>query len=119
MDKKQNSDLANGQCEPCSAGALALKENEVKDLLVKLKSDWHVVNGHHLEKKYNFPDFLKGLAFTNKLGELAEKEGHHPNIYLTYGSVTVTIWTHKIDNLSKNDFILAAKCEELFKLESE
>ncbi|MBA3603539.1 MAG: 4a-hydroxytetrahydrobiopterin dehydratase [Parachlamydiaceae bacterium] len=113
MDQNQKSDLAKGQCEPCSAGALALKENEIEALLTKLQSGWNIINGHHLEKKINFPNFVTGLAFTNKLGELAEKEGHHPNIYLTYGLVTVTIWTHKIGGLSKNDFILAAKCDKL------
>ena len=113
MNKNHKSNLAEWKCQPCSVGALALTDNEIRDLLAELQGEWRVINGHHLERKIVFPNFIAGLSFTNKLGELAEKEGHHPNIYLTYNYVTVTIWTHKIDSLSKNDFILAAKCDEL------
>lgn len=111
MDKENN--LAKKHCKPCSLGAQALNENEIKVFLAELQGGWHVINDHHLEKKFHFPDFQSGLDFTNKLGELAESEGHHPDIYLTYGLVTVTIWTHKVNCLTKNDFILAAKCDEL------
>ena len=66
-----------------------------------------------LKKNIPFPDFKEGLAFTNLVGELAEKEGHHPDVYLSYGKVKLIIWTHKINGLSESDFILAAKCDEL------
>lgn len=68
---------------------------------------------HHLEKEYRFADFKTALDFTNKVGAVAEKEGHHPDIYLAYGKVKIVLWTHKIDGLSESDFILAAKCDEL------
>ncbi len=111
----QNNELIKSRCEPCHSGSPTLNANEIEALLAQLHSGWRLVDNHHLEKKYQFPNFLTGLAFINALGRLAEQEGHHPNIYLTYHFVTVTIWTHKIDSLSKNDFILAAKCDELIK----
>jgi 4a-hydroxytetrahydrobiopterin dehydratase len=89
-----------------------LKGEKLAELSGELGKDWHVVNGHHLEKDYSFPDFRQALAFTNRVGELAEKENHHPDIYLTWGKVGLKIWTHNIDGLSENDFILAAKADQ-------
>ncbi len=74
---------------------------------------WSVVNDHHLEKEYRFRDFKSALAFTNRVGELAEQQGHHPDILLAWGKVRISIWTHKIDGLTESDFILAAKLDEL------
>jgi 4a-hydroxytetrahydrobiopterin dehydratase len=76
---------------------------------------WNVVNEHHLSRHYNFPDFAKALAFVNRIGEVAEREGHHPDICFTWGKVDVSTYTHKIDGLTESDFILAAKIEELYK----
>ena len=76
-----------------------------------------MVSGHHLQKDYGFPDFRSALAFTNQVGELAESEGHHPDILLAWGRVALTIWTHKIDGLSESDFILAAKADLLASAE--
>ena len=81
----------------------------------QLGSGWNVVNGHHLEKAYKFKDFREALQFTNQVGELAEAAGHHPDIYLTWGEVKLTIFTHKVDGLTENDFVLAAKIEEQVK----
>jgi 4a-hydroxytetrahydrobiopterin dehydratase len=80
---------------------------------LKELSGWEVVEQHHLEKGYAFDDFAQALAFVNRVGELAEAEGHHPDIYLTWGKVRIQIWTHKIDGLTESDFILAAKIDEL------
>jgi len=66
-----------------------------------------------IEKTFTFSNFAKALAFTNKIGELAEQEKHHPDIYLAWGKVKVSLWTHKIDGLSENDFILAAKIDQI------
>lgn len=74
---------------------------------------WQVKEEHHIVRTYEFPDFKKALAFTNKVGDLAEHEGHHPDILLRWGAVTITIWTHKIDGLTESDFILAAKVDML------
>lgn len=78
-----------------------------------LKGDWKVVNEHHLEKEYQFKDFKEALDFTNQIGALAEEEGHHPDIHLGWGKVRIALWTHKINGLSENDFILAAKISRL------
>lgn len=83
------------------------------DLVRELGGDWRVAGNHHLEKDYTFPDFVSALAFTNRVGAIAEEEGHHPDIYLAWGKVRITTWTHKIDGLTRSDFILAAKIEEL------
>ena len=87
---------------------------EIEQYLRRLAGDWTVIDGHHLEKEYRFDDFVSALAFTNKLGAVAESEGHHPDIYLTWGKVRLQIWTHKIDGLSEADFVLAAKADKLF-----
>lgn len=76
-----------------------------------------MVNEHHLRKEFTFPDFAQALAFTNGVGGLAEQQGHHPDIYLAWGKVVVTIWTHKIDGLVESDFILAAKIDRMVKEE--
>ncbi len=76
---------------------------------------WKVVEEHHLEKTFQFPDFRKALDFANKVGNLAEEQGHHPDIHLAWGKVGITTWTHKIDGLTESDFILAAKIDALYR----
>ena len=93
-------------------GILPLKRDKMKNLAKQVRS-WKVVKQHHLEKEFTFPDFKKALQFTDKVGALAEKEGHHPDIYLAFGKVKITTWTHKINGLSESDFILAAKVDKL------
>jgi 4a-hydroxytetrahydrobiopterin dehydratase len=105
-------DLADKECVPCRGGVPPLTEAERAPLLEQL-SDWAVVDGHHLEKEYAFPDFLSALEFVNRVGRVAEDNGHHPDLYLAWGKVRITIWTHKIDGLTESDFILAAKCDAL------
>jgi 4a-hydroxytetrahydrobiopterin dehydratase len=78
-----------------------------------LDSAWQVAGEHHLQREFNFKDFRDALTFTNRVGELAEEQGHHPDIFLTWGKAKVTIWTHKIDGLTESDFILAAKIDSL------
>lgn len=104
--------LAEKKCVPCQGGVPPLKPEEIKPLAAEL-SGWEVVDNHHLTKNYNFPDFAQALAFVNKVGELAEEQAHHPDIYLTYGEVGVELWTHKIDGLTESDFIMAAKIDKL------
>ena len=104
--------LAAKKCIPCRGGVPPLKDKEIRKLLPQL-SKWKVVKGHHLIKDYKFPDFASALEFTLQVGELAEEEGHHPDIYLSWGKVGIQIWTHKIDGLTESDFILAAKIDRL------
>lgn len=107
------SDLSQMHCIPCKGGIPPLKGAELNTLTKKLGNDWKVINEHHLEKEYAFPNFRTALDFTNKVGEIAEVEGHHPDIYLGWGKVKITLWTHKIDGLTESDFILAAKADSL------
>lgn len=106
------SELASRKCVPCEGGVPPLKRGEVTRLLKMLGNGWKAVKGHHLQKQYDFPDFRQALDFTNKVGALAEEEGHHPDIHLAWGKVVLTLWTHKIDGLTESDFILAAKADQ-------
>ena len=109
-----NEDLASKSCIPCRGGVPPLGGNDLVRLQQELGSGWNVVSEHHLEKEYSFPDFRTALDFTVRLGEVAEAEGHHPDITLSWGRVRVQIWTHKIDGLTESDFILAAKADRVY-----
>lgn len=74
---------------------------------------WRIVDEHHLEKEFRFPDFAAALAFVNRVGAMADAQNHHPDIFLTWGRARIAIWTHKIDGLTESDFIFAAKCNSL------
>ena len=103
--------LADKKCVPCKGGVPPLSMEVLQRLLGELARGWEVVGDHHLTKAYTFPDFAKALAFVNRAGAIAEEQGHHPDIYLTWGKVRIDIWTHKIDGLTESDFILAAKLD--------
>ncbi|HEX4497845.1 MAG TPA: 4a-hydroxytetrahydrobiopterin dehydratase [Thermoanaerobaculia bacterium] len=105
------SDLSEKTCQPAEGGAL--KGDELRKRLGQLQFGWTSPNEHHLEKEFRFKDFREALDFVNRLGEIAEKEGHHPDIFLAWGKVKVTLWTHSVGGLSENDFILAAKADEV------
>jgi 4a-hydroxytetrahydrobiopterin dehydratase len=106
------SELAAKTCVPCRGGVPPLKGVKLA-ALARQVDGWQVVNEHHITKSFTFPNFRKALEFTNRIGKLAEEQGHHPDIYLAWGKVDVTIWTHKIDGLTESDFILAAKIDQL------
>ena len=106
------TDLASKTCVPCRGGVDALKGAGL-DTLKRQVPGWDVVNEHHLHRRFEFPDFRKALEFVNRVGELAEEQGHHPDILLTWGKAEITIWTHKVDGLTESDFILAAKIDTL------
>ena len=100
------------RCVPCGGGVPPLGAEDVGRLLAELDG-WEAAAGHHLKKSYAFPDFQSALDFVNRVGRLAETEGHHPDISLGWGYVRITIWTHTIDGLTESDFILAAKIDSL------
>jgi 4a-hydroxytetrahydrobiopterin dehydratase len=106
------SDLADKQCVPCRGGVPPMKPDEIRPMLARLDG-WTAENDHHLVRSFPFPNFVAALAFVNRVGELAEQQGHHPDIYLAWGMVKITIWTHKIDGLTESDFILAAKIDKM------
>ena len=107
------SDLASKTCVPCRGGVPALKGYDLEKLHREVPL-WKVVNEHHLTRTFVFPDFKQALAFVNRAGELAEQQGHHPDILLAWGRAEVTLWTHKIDGLTESDFIMAAKIDQLY-----
>jgi 4a-hydroxytetrahydrobiopterin dehydratase len=106
------SNLAERQCIPCRGGVPALKGEEIRSFSSQV-SDWQVIDEHHLQKAYRFNDFRETLDFVNRIGELAETQGHHPDICFGWGKAEVSIWTHKINGLTESDFILAAKINKL------
>jgi 4a-hydroxytetrahydrobiopterin dehydratase len=107
------SELAQKNCVPCKGGVPPLKGNDLARLARELGEGWRVVNEHHLEREYKIENFRKALDFTNQVGELAEQQNHHPDIYLAWGKVKLTLWTHKIDGLTESDFVFAAKVNQI------
>ncbi len=107
------STLAAEECIPCKGGVPPLAGAELAAVARELGSSWRVVDGHHLEKEFRFPDFAQALSFTNAVGALAERAGHHPDIHLAWGKVGIEIWTHKIDGLTRSDFVLAARIDRI------
>ena len=109
-------DIFNTTCEPCKAGALRLNNEEIEELLRQVPG-WSVikVDGiQRLQKVYSFKNFKQAIEFTNKIGDAAERQGHHPVLVTEWGKVSVTWWTHKINGLHKNDFVMAAKSNSLY-----
>jgi 4a-hydroxytetrahydrobiopterin dehydratase len=107
-----SEELASKSCVPCRGGVPPLAGAALAELLARLgPNGWQAVAGHHLEKTYAFPDFARALAFVNRVGAIAEAEGHHPDLHLGWGRVRIEVWTHKIDGLTESDFVLAAKCD--------
>jgi 4a-hydroxytetrahydrobiopterin dehydratase len=102
--------LADKTCVPCKGGVPPLDAAAIEVFLPQLDG-WQVVDGRKLTKRYRFSDFASALAFVNRIGAIAEEQGHHPDIALAWGKVGVEIWTHKINGLTESDFIFAAKCD--------
>ncbi len=107
------SKLAEKKCVPCEGGTPTLPENEQLRLQQQLNDGWRIEDQHHLVRNFKFKNFKDALNFTTRVGEVAENEGHHPTIVLDYGKVKVLTWTHKAGGLTENDFILAAKIDEI------
>jgi 4a-hydroxytetrahydrobiopterin dehydratase len=106
--------LADKTCVPCRGGIPPLKGTELEKLHRAIPR-WTVVNDHHLQREYRFPDFKQALDFVNRVGALAEEQGHHPDILLAWGKAEITLWTHKIDGLTESDFIMAAKIDRVLE----
>ena len=103
--------LPQDTCTACSGSIPALSKAEIERLHAEL-GEWEVERGHHLARTFTFPDFARALAFVNRIGAIAEDQGHHPAVLLSWGRVRVEIWTHKVDGLTRSDFVLAAKIDE-------
>ena len=108
----EDIELANMACEACSGSEKRLAGEDLEQYLAGVPK-WSVIDGVRIEREFKFTDFKAALEFVNHVGELAEWEHHHPDIHLAYGKVRVELWTHKVDGLTVNDFILAAKIDRI------
>jgi 4a-hydroxytetrahydrobiopterin dehydratase len=106
------SELASKTCVPCKGGTPPLKGEELEGLQRQVPG-WEVVEEHHLRRRFRSENFRESLSFVNRVGELAEEQGHHPDIGFGWGYAEISVWTHKIDGLTESDFIFAAKVDTL------
>jgi 4a-hydroxytetrahydrobiopterin dehydratase len=104
--------LAERHCKPCKGNIPPMKSDDLARYHKELGESWNVIGEHHLEKEFKLKDWQEAVFLTDKIAELADQEDHHPDVVLSYGKVKVSLWTHKIDGLSENDFILAAKIDK-------
>jgi len=106
--------LADNQCIPCRGGVPPLSVGRIDALLAELGDGWTLNAEGHLSRQFAFGNFLDALQFANTVGEIAEAEAHHPDLYVAWGKCGVEIWTHKIGGLTDSDFYLAAKVSRAF-----
>ncbi|MAB78708.1 MAG: 4a-hydroxytetrahydrobiopterin dehydratase [Planctomycetes bacterium] len=111
-------ELADKQCIPCRGGVPRLRGGPLEALHRQLGEGWRVIDEHHLVRDFEFKNFGDALAFVNRVGEMAEEQGHHPDIYLAWGKVRIEIWTHKIDGLTESDFVFAARSDTRLQSDS-
>ena len=103
------------KCVPCQGGIPPLRYKEISILIKELEKGWEVKNNKEIRKEYYFNKYTEAISFINKIADLAEIEGHHPYIHINYKSVIIILFTHKINGLHENDFIMASKCDGIFK----
>jgi len=106
---------ADNKCVPCRGGITPMERAKAEEMLKQLDSEWALNKDGHLERLYRFKDFAQALAFVNKVGAVAEEEGHHPDLYLAWGKCKIELWTHKINGLTESDFYMAAKSDRAFQ----
>lgn len=106
-------DLASKKCVACEGETPPFSASDIQKYLPELKRQWVVIDGKKIKSEFTFKDFKEAMAFVDKIAEIAETEGHHPDIYIFYNRVSIELWTHAVGGLSENDFIVAAKIEQL------
>ena len=114
FERSEMTQLAEKQCVPCRGGIPPLTSEEIKPLAEQI-TNWEVVENHHIQKTFKSENFRSALDFVNRVGKIAEEQGHHPDLFLAWGKVEVKIWTHKINGLNESDFILAAKIDRAYQ----
>ena len=113
MDIQTKSGLADKKCVPCEGNVPPLGENEIAEFGKEISADWKVEENKMLKRNFSFVNFRHTMDFVNKVAAIAEEEGHHPVMHVSYAEVGIELWTHAINGLSENDFILAAKIDRL------
>lgn len=106
-------DLTKSKCKPCEGGVDALSKSEIASFMKQISGDWKVLDESKIEKEFLFVNYRHTIEFVNKVADLAEEEGHHPVLHVYYGRIIIELWTHAINGLSANDFIMAAKIDKL------
>ena len=106
-------DLSTKKCKPCEGGVQPLNKKEVAELIKQISADWKVIENNKITREFSFVNYRHTMEFVNKVADLAEEEGHHPDMHVYYGRVVIELWTHSINGLSENDFILASKIDKL------
>lgn len=106
-------DLSKKKCIPCEGGIPALTEKEIEAYIKDISADWKVTDNNRISKEFFFVSYRHTIDFVNKVADIAESEGHHPVLHIYFGRALVELWTHSINGLSENDFILAAKIDKL------
>jgi len=106
-------DLSKKKCKPCEGGVAPLDQKEVAEYLNQIKDDWKFTDKNKISKEFLFVNYRHTMDFVNKVADLAEEEGHHPVMHVYFGRVIIELWTHAINGLSENDFILASKIDKL------
>jgi len=106
--------LADQKCTPCRGDVPAMERHAAEALLRKLGGEWQLNADSHLERTYMFKNFRQAMSLANKVADIAEAEGHHPDIYIAWGQCRVEVWTHKINGLTESDFFFAAKADRAF-----
>ena len=112
---ESKSELTTMKCVPCRGGIPPLQPDKIEKMM-NIVEDWKLSSGpDRIVKMYKFKDFKQAMAFVNKVANIAEQEGHHPDISISWNKVTLTLWTHAINGLHENDFIMAAKIDEMLE----
>ncbi|TSC73411.1 MAG: pterin-4a-carbinolamine dehydratase [Parcubacteria group bacterium Gr01-1014_70] len=106
-------ELSRKKCKPCEEKTPPLSADEQEVFLKELPVGWRVIEGKKIEKEFSFADFVRAMAFVDMVADVAEGEGHHPDIHIHYNKVRIELWTHAIGGISENDFIVAAKIEQM------
>ena len=105
--------LSEKKCIACEGNVLAFREPEIKRYIKHLSKGWRVIDGKKLRKEFKFKNFVDTMGFVNQVALIAQADDHHPDMQVSYSKVVIELWTHAIGGLSENDFIIAAKVDEL------
>jgi 4a-hydroxytetrahydrobiopterin dehydratase len=106
-------DLSKKKCIPCEGGIPPLTGNEITEYKKQISADWIVIDNNKITKEFYFVSYRQTMDFINKVADIAEEEGHHPVLHIYFGRAVAELWTHSINGLSENDFILAAKIDKI------